>query len=105
MIDVVPRYLSCGIKLLTKHTESLIANIHKIPICAPAIHHPSAITAAGPPPPAEGSRASRREKQLDKPPTATRVSHFQATCMLQTDISWCFLWFKDVGQSHGWFTK
>lgn len=93
MIDVVPRYLSCGIKLLTKHTESLIANIHKIPICAPAIHHPSAITAAGPPPPAEGSCASRREKQLHKPR------------MLQTDISWCFLWFKDVGQSHGWFTK
>lgn len=74
MINIVPRYLSCGIKLFTKCTESLIANIHKIPICAPAIHHPSAITAAGPPP-AEVSCASRREEQLDKPSTATGVSH------------------------------
>lgn len=94
MIDVVPRYLSCGIKLLSKCTESLIANVHKIPICAPAIYHPSAITAAGPPSPAEGSCSSRRENQLDKPSRAMGVSHFQATCMLQTDIGWCFLWFK-----------
>lgn len=70
MIDVVPGYLSCGIKLLTKRTESLIANVHKIPICAPTMHHPSAVTATGPPPPAEGSCACRREKQLDKPSTA-----------------------------------
>jgi len=37
-IDVVPRYLSCGIKLLTKCMESLITSVHKISICAPS--HP-----------------------------------------------------------------
>lgn len=33
------------------------------------------------------------------------VSHFHAICMLQTDVSWCFLWVKDVGQSQGCFNK
>lgn len=86
-------------------TEILIANVHKIPICAPPIHHPSAIRTAGPPPPAERSCASRREKQLEKPSTAMGVSHFQATCVLQTDVRWCSSWLKDVGQSQDWFTK
>lgn len=53
MIDVVSRYLSCGIKLLTQCAESLIANIHKIPVCAPAIHQLSAVTVTGSLPQAE----------------------------------------------------
>lgn len=65
MIDIVPGYLSCGIKLLTKCTQSLIVDVHKIPIYAPAIHHPSASAAAGPPLPAEwfcasGGKAGRQ---------------------------------------------
>lgn len=69
-------------------------------------HSYSSATATGhTPPPAEGSCASRKEKQRANPCKAPVVSHFHAICMLQTDVSWCFLWFKDVGQSQGWFSK
>lgn len=88
IIDVVPRYLSCTTKLLSKCTESLISSIHK------ALSQPQGT-------PAEGSCASRREKQLANPSKALVDSHFHTVCTLQTDVSWCSLWLKDGGQSQG----
>lgn len=84
MIDIVPGYLFCGIKLLTKCTESLIANVHKIPIYAPAIHHPSASAA----PTASGVVWCLRGESSEARQPQPSASHFQDPSMLQTDGGW-----------------